>query len=453
MASSELTAQLCYDVGDKYNILLREYIGGQLHMSMSGGCGDPHIRFPTKPSLSSFTSTCILRPGYKAIMDRAGYGEEFMRDPRRLCQKVNPFSLHILNGEPVLFQFIPDLANPEDTITFTMHQDAMPGVLAHTYGADDKLYATLYLGYPASEQARVILFLLHMDKYFEDHLKEDKMLRVLSNEGPFWEEDCILKFKSLDSIFMRKEDISRICSDIDRFLSPATRKIYDYFGVTYKRTYLLSGLPGSGKSSLIRGLACKYGYNMCMLNYTETKDSHIQSLLKRLPEKSFFVLEDFDSIIEERKKHDDATNKISFSGILKMLDGEYCSVGSIIFITTNYKDRFDPAMFRPGRIDFVMDFDVASMEQITDMFVHYMSLNPETAAPYSDEARLSEIRERSATFCKRIGKLGIPITGAILQQYLFRYFGNIEGAVSNVEEVREMYNALPNDNGHKALYT
>ena len=48
---------------------------------------------------------------------------------------------------------------------------------------------------------------------------------------------------------------------------------------------------------------------------------------------------------------------------------EWLEKNLITFLTTNYKNRLDRALIRPGRVDFCMQFDKATNEQIEMMFM------------------------------------------------------------------------------------
>lgn len=47
----------------------------------------------------------------------------------------------------------------------------------------------------------------------------------------------------------------------------------------------------------------------------------------------------------------DGLNRVTFSGLLNCLDGVASTEARILFMTTNYLERLDPALVRPGRID------------------------------------------------------------------------------------------------------
>ena len=103
----------------------------------------------------------------------------------------------------------------------------------------------------------------------------------------------------------------------------------------------------------------------------KTTDNIFMKSLTNLEDNSLLVLEDIDTLFEERKKNDELKNMITFSGILNILDGLAHKEGLITIMTTNYKDRLDAALIRPGRVDVVIHFDYAVKEQIIEIFNRY----------------------------------------------------------------------------------
>ena len=57
-------------------------------------------------------------------------------------------------------------------------------------------------------------------------------------------------------------------------------------------------------------------------------------------------------------------NTLTFSGFLNAIDGVRSQEGRIIIMTTNYKERLDPALLRPGRTDEAFEIKLASKFQI-----------------------------------------------------------------------------------------
>jgi len=67
--------------------------------------------------------------------------------------------------------------------------------------------------------------------------------------------------------------------------------------------------------------------------------------------------------------------EITLSFLLNLLDGVLETPNRILIITSNYPERLDKALIRPGRIDLNIHFDYADMEMILDMFRHFYNLS------------------------------------------------------------------------------
>jgi hypothetical protein len=65
------------------------------------------------------------------------------------------------------------------------------------------------------------------------------------------------------------------------------------------------------------------------------------------------------------------STRLTFAGILNALDGIAAQTGRLLFMTTNYKDRLDPALIRPGRIDYQLYFEEATCDQIRLLFINF----------------------------------------------------------------------------------
>lgn len=134
--------------------------------------------------------------------------------------------------------------------------------------------------------------------------------------------------------------------DVEEFLSRETRKWYISHGIPYKRSFLFYGPPGSGKSSMVRLLASRFSRPVCYLQPSELTDSALADAIESLPRKAILALEDVDSLFAagrvSKKK-----SKLTFSGVLNVLDGLICPQdGQILILTSNHPERLDPAMVR-----------------------------------------------------------------------------------------------------------
>jgi chaperone BCS1 len=130
---------------------------------------------------------------------------------------------------------------------------------------------------------------------------------------------------------------------------------------------LLTGIPGSGKTSLCKALAKKYGYSIYIMNFNKSMtDSYLIDLTSDVKDNSIILYEDIDAYFTERKSQD---INVSFSCLINILDGTLSKgSGNINIITTNYPDRLDSALLRPGRIDKIINFDYPKKDEIKEAF-------------------------------------------------------------------------------------
>jgi hypothetical protein len=264
------------------------------------------------------------------------------------------------------------------------------------------------------------------DEHRENELYDPNYTCVYLSEETYWDLIQKKSKRSLDTIYLPDEDKRMLVNDVENFLKPETKKLYERFCITYKRVYLFEGVPGSGKSSFISALAAKFNYGLSVLNFhIKLDDNALMKLIKNLPKKTFLLLEDMDCLFESRKPSDSEKNGVSFSGLLNSLDGISTNHGFICFITTNYKNRLEPALIRPGRVDMIYKFDYATAEQIKNIYKAFMELS------YTEEA--------FKTFNLKLQDLRIKISMSLLNQYLFAYINKPDEALKNIEKMKSYY--------------
>lgn len=59
---------------------------------------------------------------------------------------------------------------------------------------------------------------------------------------------------------------------------------------------------------------------------------------------------------------------VTFSGLLNALDGVRSQEGRILMMTTNHREKLDPALLRPGRADVHVELNNASEKQMKGLF-------------------------------------------------------------------------------------
>ncbi|PRQ39946.1 putative ATPase, AAA-type, core, P-loop containing nucleoside triphosphate hydrolase [Rosa chinensis] len=129
---------------------------------------------------------------------------------------------------------------------------------------------------------------------------------------------------------------NELIADLDRFVR--RKEFYGRVGKAWKRGYLLYGPPGTGKSSLIAAMANYLKFDIYDLELTYLhSNSELRRLLVSTANRSIIVIEDIDCSIELKDRQVRGTNPSDSQ--------------RIIVFTTNYKDKPDPALLRPGRMD------------------------------------------------------------------------------------------------------
>ena len=168
--------------------------------------------------------------------------------------------------------------------------------------------------------------------------------------------------RGLDSVILDKQLATDIIEDIKKF--KASPKWYYERGVPYRRGYLLYGPPGTGKTSFTQAIAGALDLNICYLNLSGNNldDDSVSRALNDTPSNSIILLEDIDGIFVERDSVTQSKRGVTFSGLLNALDGIRSQEGRILFMTTNHREKLDPALLRPGRADYHAFLNYASYD-------------------------------------------------------------------------------------------
>ena len=175
-----------------------------------------------------------------------------------------------------------------------------------------------------------------------------------------------------DTLAIDAETEQQLFGDLDRFLK--SRDTYRQRGIPWRRGYLLYGPPGTGKSSLIQSIASHYDRQLVSLSLTDMDDSALLRAWSEITANSVIALEDIDSVFNGRQP----LGVLSFSALLNTLDGAGAVEGSIAILTTNHRERLDPALIRPGRCDREFKLGYLTPATCAKMFNCFFP-NPELA--------------------------------------------------------------------------
>lgn len=199
--------------------------------------------------------------------------------------------------------------------------------------------------------------------------QEKGLLGIYEVKWGLWIKANTKKARSLDSVVLDTSIAQTLVDDIKRYQKSA--EWYNEKGVPYRRGYLLYGPPGTGKTSFVQAVSGALNLNLCYLNLADEHmdDDLLSRLLCEAPEHSIILLEDIDALFKERNKVH--SRGLSFSGLLNAIDGVKSQEGQILFMTTNHKEKLDPALLRPGRADVHVNLNNASEKQIRDLFKRF----------------------------------------------------------------------------------
>ena len=226
---------------------------------------------------------------------------------------------------------------------------------------------------------------------FAKNKKKDKVQISIYRVNSGWINLSKLPKRNLETIFLDKNKKMELVNDLQNFYK--SEEEYNLHGIPYTRKYLLEGLPGTGKTSLIFAIASYFDKNISMLSFKQNlDDAAMMNAVNNMDSNDILVLEDIDALFTNRD-HRTLTNnsEISFSGLLNLLDGFGRKNKLVVFMTTNYLNKLDEALIRPGRVDFILNFDSPSKPQIKDMFESFFPTQKEKFQELYEEIKNHKI--------------------------------------------------------------
>ena len=370
-----------------------------------------------------------------------------------------------------------------ETIVHHTHDD--------TRKENDKAEPTKNYTYKLSKKGRKNLsvltgFLEQCVKTHAEEIDKDKTQMIYEFEGSKKDEDneISLSFKStpfrsnktFSNIFF--ENKQEVLKDIREFskTNEDREKIelqYKYYGIPFKRIYLLHGPPGCGKSSLIKAFINETGRHCILVQWSRIKTSadfanlcsDIKIQYKNIKQSDVvLVFEDFDAnksaavkirenlkteykekqlnpmkdSLETLLKDSSSTTitkesietviKDSFMGckmekddeltlecVLNTLDGIKELYDAVIVFTTNDLVSIDPALIRPGRVDKIIQMDLIHGPIIKEMLAHFFMTD-------------------SHESLEKVIKINSPMAPAKVQEICIRHRGDITGCVAELLE-------------------
>jgi len=219
---------------------------------------------------------------------------------------------------------------------------------------------------------RDVIFDLLQEAHKLSEPPEDERLRIHFGRYGEWHNEIKRRPRPTESVIMPEGTLESLLDDAKKFIRG--EKWYVERGIPYRRGYLLYGPPGNGKSSAVMALASELKLEICVLSLSGSSmgDDELRRLLSDLPSDSAIVLiEDVDCVFDQRESAENKDSKITFSGLLNAIDGVVAAEGRILVMTTNFPDKLDAALVRPGRCDVKLLIKNADEDQARRLFLRF----------------------------------------------------------------------------------
>lgn len=223
----------------------------------------------------------------------------------------------------------------------------------------------------------------------------------------------VIPARAVSSLFHPPALLEDLLQDIHRFLG--SRGMYADLGIPYRRGYLFSGPPGTGKSSLILAVASHFELPIYAvpLQGSEITGERLTAMLASCRKPALIVIEDIDCLRVATSRKSAAKDGLTTADLLNVLDGIGASEGRLLFMTANHPETLDPALVRAGRVDRRFFVDYARDEELRSFHARisqYRNVEPWTAFRARLPQRATIADAQSLAMQDR--DIGTPVVGA-----------------------------------------
>lgn len=217
------------------------------------------------------------------------------------------------------------------------------------------------------------------------------------------------KYHSFNNLYLRKNQDVMLLDIIERFKND--KALMQDLDIPNKLGILLYGHPGCGKTTTILSIASYFGRDIFYINLKSIKTNEDLKMIFDYANSqhsggSVMVFEDIDAMSNVVQKRsitkldninvndqnlnnllDSNESEVTLSYLLNLLDGTLTHDDSITIITTNHLEKIDPALYRAGRIDNLVEMKLSDHYQIKKIFKRFIrrEINPDVLAKIKED--------------------------------------------------------------------
>ncbi|KAJ3680168.1 hypothetical protein LUZ60_016446 [Juncus effusus] len=230
-------------------------------------------------------------------------------------------------------------------------------------------------------------YIQHVESIFDDIEVRRRNLRLFTNSSSgvnckeqVWRSVPFTHPATLDTVAMDPELKSRICADLESFLNG--RNYYRNLGRVWKRSFLLHGASGTGKSTFSAAMARFLGYDVYDFDLTGISRHELRTLLAKTTPKSVILVEDLDRHLSE--------GNVNLSEMLNFMDGIFSCCGEerimVFTMSSDAKEgNIDPALLRPGRLDIHVHFPMCDFSGFKTLAGNFLGIKDHKLYPQVEE--------------------------------------------------------------------
>lgn len=153
------------------------------------------------------------------------------------------------------------------------------------------------------------------------------------------------------SKYFFSKEVESAYKDVKKWLE--SKEWYEKREISWRRSCLFYGLPGTGKSEGIKQIAKKLGIPIIIFDLASMNNKEFEEHIKNCEQGSVILFEDIDRVFHGQKNLTKTENfqGLTYDCLLNVLGGVNNLTGLYIFITCNDITKLDDALLRPGRLD------------------------------------------------------------------------------------------------------